>query len=180
MKDSLLFAVIVVSLVSLGCKSDDSVDMTLQMDGSVTSDAELQTDIQTDSEPDDSMNTEQGYAVFTHKMMKRAGEAPFPILAYECEQCSFDQWTSIEPPEGWTKGPPQLGLFSAEHSALRSYPEVEDHPDSVDFLDEVPGNEYRIIAITLSGRLIERGAQGVVVESQVQRDTDLFTASAGP
>ena len=72
-------------------------------------------------------------------------------------------------------GPPQLGLFSAEHSALdltrgRTIP-------TADFLDEVPGNEYRIIAITLSGRLIERGAQGVV-ESQVQRDTDLSSQQA--
>lgn len=63
------------------------------------------------SDPD-----EMGFA-FTHKMVKQTGENPFASLAYECRQCSFAQWDSIDPPEGWTKGPAQIGLFSASHSA---------------------------------------------------------------
>ena len=98
-------------------------------------------------------------------------------MAYECAQCTFEQWESIEPTQGWTKGPAQVAVFSEQHSTLRSFPAVEGHPDSVDFLDDVPGEEYRVIAITLSGRLVESGPGGIVAEVQVQRDTLLvFTA----
>ena len=114
---------------------------------------------------------------FTHKMMKQTGENPFASLAYECTECTFEQWGSIVAPEGWSKGPAQISLFSAQESEMRSYPSVEGHPDTVDFLEEVPGNEYRVIAVTLDGRLVETGPNGIVVEVQVQRDTRLvFTA----
>ena len=111
-------------------------------------------------------------------MIKKTGENPFASLAYECPQCTFEQWTSIDPPEGWSKGPAQVALFSEGHSALRSYPAVEDHPDTVDFLDDVPGDEYRLIAINHTGRLIENGPDGIVAEVQVQRDT-LLVWTAG-
>ena len=114
---------------------------------------------------------------FTHKMIKGTGENPFASLAYECPECTFAQWESIETPPGWTKGPAQVSLFSAQHSLMRSHPSVEGHPAAVDFLDEVPGDEYKVIAITRSGRLVERGPAGFVAEVQVQRDTRLvFTA----
>ena len=119
-----------------------------------------------------SVPDEMGFA-FTHKMVKQTGENPFASLAYECPQCSFAQWERIDPPEGWTKGPAQIGLFSAPHSALRSHPEIDGHAASMDFLEEVPGNEYQLIAITRSGRLVQRGPGGIVAEVQVQRDTRL-------
>lgn len=110
---------------------------------------------------------------FTHKMMKQTGENPFAQLAYECVECTFQQWESIVAPSGWSKGPAQIALFSAPDSIMRSYPSVEGHPDSVDFLDEVPGSEYRLIAVTLNGKLIENGPNGIVAQAQVQRDTRL-------
>ena len=56
-------------------------------------------------------------------------------------------------------------------SGLRSTPSVEGHPDTVDFLDDMPGNEYKIIARPLDGILIESRPSGLVVEVQVMRDT---------
>ena len=56
---------------------------------------------------------------------------------------------------------------------MRSYPTVENHPDSFDFLEEMPGNEYRVIAITLDGEFIENAAGRLVVKAQVMRDTRL-------
>ena len=85
--------------------------------------------------------------IFTHKMIKQTSENQFASLAYECPHCSFEQWDSIAAPDGWNKGPFQVALFSNELSEMRSYPTVEGHPDSVDFLEDVPGNEYRVIAI---------------------------------
>jgi len=156
----------------------DSATGTASSDGSVPDDGDATI---TDAGPRDRADTgspphEMG-TVFTHKMIKDIGESPFESLAYECRQCTFEQWERIVPPAGWTKGPAQVGLFAEQHSALRSYPPVEGHPDTVDFLDDVPGNEYRVIAITRSGRLVESGPAGIVAEVQVQRDTRLvFTA----
>lgn len=127
--------------------------------------------------PDTSVPSGETRLVFTHKMMKKTGENPFASLAYECQECTFEQWESIVAPQGWSKGPAQNALFSASDSLMRSYPSVEGHPDSVDFLEEVPGNEYKVIAVTLSGRLVENGPNGIVAEVQVRRDTRLvFTA----
>jgi len=129
------------------------------------------------TETDSSVEPEGGKSIFTHKMIKKTGENPFASLAYECPQCTFEQWESIDPPEGWSKGPAQVAVFSEQHSSLRSYPTVEGHPDSVNFLDDVPGDEYRVIAINSTGRLVESGPSGIVAEVQVQRDTLLvFTA----
>ena len=115
--------------------------------------------------------------IFTHKMIKRVGEGSLPSLAYECRDCTFEQWESIDPPEGWSKGPAQVALFSTQDSTMRSYPSFEGQPDAVDFIDEIPGNEYRLIAVNLSGRPVGRGPNGLMVEAQVERDTRLvFTA----
>ena len=60
---------------------------------------------------------------------------------------------------------------------MRSYPTVEGHPDTADFLDDMPGNEYRIIAVTHDGRFIGNVAGHLVVEVQVERDTYLVFKS---
>ena len=118
-------------------------------------------------------SSDQSAFAFTHKMVKETGESLFSSLAYECPECTFEQWESIVPPEGWKKGPAQIGLFSAQDSEMRSYPSAEGHPHAVDFLEEVPGEEYKLIAINVDGRLIERGPNGIVAEVKVQRDTRL-------
>lgn len=119
----------------------------------------------------DSDQVEEPVQAFTHKMMKSTGENPFASLAYECRECTFEQWDSIVPPEGWSKGPAQIAVFSAKDSGLRSTPTVEGHPDTVDFLDDMPGNEYKIIARPLDGEFVENVANDVVVKVQVMRDT---------
>ena len=111
--------------------------------------------------------------IFTHKMIKKTGENPFASLAYECSECTFEQWESIVAPPGWSKGPPQIGLFSSPGSVLRSYPPVEADLATADFLEDVPGSEYKVIAVTLDGRLISNDANGIVAEVQVRRDTRL-------
>ena len=108
---------------------------------------------------------------FTHKMMKSTGENLMASLAYECPQCSFEQWLSIEPPEGWSKGPAQVIAFTS--GEMRSKPSFDDVPSAVDFLDEIPGEEYELIAKNLDGRIIESKAGRMVVEAQVMRDTVL-------
>ena len=113
---------------------------------------------------------------FTHKMMKSTGENQFANLAYECRQCSFEQWLAIAPPEGWSRGPAQVTLFSS--GEMRSTPSFDGIPDTMDFLEEVPGNEYQLIAKTLDGRIIQAGVEGTVVEAQVMRDT-IFRFDAG-
>jgi len=106
---------------------------------------------------------------FTHKMMRSTGENSFAALGYDCPQCTFEQWLAIVPPEGWTKGPAQV--LVADSGEMRSYPSFDGFPDTVDFIDEVPGEEYRLIVKNVDARLIERGPRGVIAEAQVIRDT---------
>ena len=113
---------------------------------------------------------------FTHKMMKSTGENGFASLAYECPSCTFEQHKSIVPPEGWQKGPTQVSAFS--RATLRSYPSFEGVPDAVDFLPEVPGAEYQLIAKNLSATMLGSGPGGLLVKAKVQRDT-LFVYDAG-
>ena len=112
--------------------------------------------------------TRESGPVFTHKMMRNTGENKFAALGYECPQCTFEQWLAIEPPEGWTKGPAQVLL--AQSGELRSYPSIEGIPDTMDFIEEVPGNEYRLIVKNLDGRIIGFSGSGLVVEVTVMRD----------
>jgi len=124
-----------------------------------------------DQTPADTTDAPSPPRAFTHKMMKQTGENQFAALAYDCPQCTFEQWLAIEPPEGWTKGPAQV--LVADSGELRSWPSFEGVPDTMDFIEEVPGNEYQLIAKNLDGRIIEISADGVVVEAQVMRDTQL-------
>lgn len=173
--------IIIPVLVGLltACAADESetpldatsplVDASPVADASVPADTGSHVDAEVDA-------TSPPMAVFTHKMMKSTGENGFASLAYECSECTFEQYLSIEPPEGWTKGPAQVAIFSS--AELRSTPSFEGVPDAVDFLPEVPGDEYRLIAKNLDATLIERGANGVVARARVMRDT-LFRYDAG-
>ncbi|NQX87299.1 MAG: hypothetical protein HRT77_01405 [Halioglobus sp.] len=106
--------------------------------------------------------------IFTHKMIMPTGENLFAQRAYECTSCTFEQLQSIDPPPGWVKGPTQIVFAEGE---LRSTPCAV--PSTVDFLPDVPGNEYQIIARPKSGRLLELTPQGPIVITDVLRDTEL-------
>ena len=111
-------------------------------------------------------------ASFTHKMMRATQDnPPTSSLGYECPECSFAQWLSIVPPEGWSKGPAQVLL--ADSGELRSEPTHSDHPSSVDFLDEVPGEEFVLIVINTGAEIIEATESRLVVKANVIRDTIL-------
>jgi len=112
---------------------------------------------------------------FTLKLLRNTGESPFSNLVYECDQCTFEQHAAIQPPPGWSKGPQQVILPPGE---LLSAPCFEGVPSSVDFIPEIPGNEFRLIGKNLSGSLLEIGPNGLMVLSEVMRDT-VFRFPAG-
>jgi len=108
-------------------------------------------------------------------MHQRTGENPFAQLSYECSECSFEQFAAIEVPEGWSKGPTQVILPSGE---LRSTPFVEGVPSTVDFVPELPGEEFELIARVLDGTILQAGPDGFMAVAEVMRDT-LFRFPAG-
>ena len=107
---------------------------------------------------------------FTLKMLKNTGENPFAQLAYQCDECSFAQHAAIEPPPGWSKAPTQVVFPIGE---LRSTPSIDGVPSSVDFVPEIPGNEFKLIARPLNGRILEFGENGPMLVIEVMRDTIL-------
>ena len=123
----------------------------------------------------DSANGPPSYrdnAAFTHKMMRATSDnPPTSSLGYECPECTFEQWKSIVPTEGWSKGPAQVVL--ADSANRRSDPTHNEYPSSVDFLDEVPGEEYKLIVINTGGEIIEAAETRIVVKATVIRDTVL-------
>ena len=118
---------------------------------------------------------EDARRVFTLKMHQSTGESPFSQLAYECNACSFEHFAAIEPPPGWSKGPTQVILPVGE---LRSTPAFDGVASSVDFVPEIPGNEFELIAKTLSGRVVQISATEIMAVVDVMRDT-LFRFEAG-
>jgi len=119
--------------------------------------------------------SEKTSASFTLKMNKGTGENPFAQLAYQCDDCSFEQFAAIVPPDGWTKSPTQVVIAPGE---LRSRPSFDGVPDTVDFVPEIPGNEFQLIAKSLSGTILEMGKNGLMAVVDVQRDT-VFRYPAG-
>jgi len=117
-------------------------------------------------------------AAFTHKMLMPTGAGQSTTLAYECPDCTFAQWLDIVPPPGWRKGPAQVTAFSS--GDLRSRPSFEGVPDDVDFIEEVPGNEYQLIAKVLDTEVVFGHPLGIsaIQKTQVMRDS-LFRYDAG-
>jgi len=112
---------------------------------------------------------------FTHKMMKRTGENLYASLGYECDQCTFEQHSAIVPPTGWMKGPTQVSVFTS--GEMRSRPSFAGVPDAMDFVPEVPGEEYKLIVKNLDATIIERASGQLVVRATVMRDTLLRFAA---
>ena len=112
---------------------------------------------------------------FTLKVFKSTDENPFAQLAYQCRGCSFEQFAALEPPEEWSKGPTQVVLPTGE---LRSNPSFDGVPSTLDLIPEIPGEEFELIAKTLSGSIVEMGENGLIAMVEVMRDT-LFRYPAG-
>ena len=125
---------------------------------------------QGDTAQEDTGDAPSSEISFTHKMMKSTGENMFSSLAYECSECTVEQHAAIEVPEGWQKGPVQRILITGE---IRSTPSFEGVPPAMDFVEEVEGEEYVLIAKTLSGALVEAGNGGITAIVEVMRDTVL-------
>ena len=154
---------VALSLSLAACGSSDTNEPGSQNDASDT----VNSGDETSTQPSYRDN-----AAFTHKMMlATADNPPTSSLGYECTECTFDQWKSIVPPEGWSKGPAQVLL--ADSGARRSDPTHPDHPSSVDFLDEVPGEEFVLIVINTGAEIIEATGSRLVVKANVIRDTIL-------
>ena len=110
-----------------------------------------------------------GTYTFTHKMNLKTDDNQFSSLAYDCNQCTFEQWKTIVPPEGWSKGPAQVLMTNS--GELRSTPTFEGVEPAVDFLDEVEGAEYINIAKVLDATIVAVTETELIVEAQVMRDT---------
>ena len=161
-----LLALLTLSLC--GCATDDttsSSSMSIDVHLEETTDAAMLLD-RSEQEVDAGSPP-----VYTHKMLKSTGENRFSQLSYECNICTFEQVSRIDPPEGWTFGPTQILIPLGE---MRSRPSFDGVPDAMDFLDEVPGAEYKLIAKTLTAQIVEIGQNGIMVEAQVMRDTRLW------
>ena len=153
--------------------------MTLSLCGALLMSACATVETDPDDTDDTSNHTDEvefPEGIYTHKMMKSTGENQFASLAYECPSCTFEQHQAIDPPEGWTKGPTQVATFTS--GELRSTPSFDGVPDAVDFIPDMPGAEYELIAKTLDGTLLEMGQGAVMVQARVMRDT-LLTFAAG-
>ena len=124
----------------------------------------------TDTNTDDGVTgAADGTYTFTHKMNLKTDDNQFSSLAYDCNQCTFEQWKTIVPPEGWSKGPAQV--LMANSGELRSTPTFEGVEPAVDFLDEVEGAEYINIAKVLDATVVAVTETEFIVEAQVMRDT---------
>ena len=107
---------------------------------------------------------------FTLKMLQRTGENPFASLAYECNACSFEQFAAIRPPQGWSKSPTQMIL---PIGVLENTLMFEGVPSAMDFVPEIPGDEFVLIAKALDGRLVANSENALMVVVNVMRETRL-------
>jgi len=148
-------------LIISGCGTPSNTDSSpIDMDAVNASD-DTPTNL-----PDETPHNE---TVFTHKMMKSTDDNRFSALGYECSTCTFEQWLAIVPPEGWSKGPAQVLI--TDSGELRSVPSFEGVPAAVDFIDEIPGNEFELIVKVVDGELLAVTETAMITRSVVLRDT---------
>ena len=107
---------------------------------------------------------------FTFKLVKRTGENFFSSLAYECNDCSFEQFKNLRAPRGWSKSPMQIILPAGKLEGKLSF---EGIPSSMDFLPQIPGDEFKLIAKNLESEVISIGFRGIMIKSKVMRNTVL-------
>ena len=111
--------------------------------------------------------TEEG---FTLKVLKRTGENLFSNIAYECNECTFEQFEDLTLPRGWRKSPKQIILPDGE---LLNHLSFEGISGSLDLIPEIPGDEFKLIAKTLEGNIVDISFSGIMVETKVMRNTIL-------
>jgi len=107
---------------------------------------------------------------FTLKVLKRTGENLFSNLAYECNECTFEQFDALTLPRGWRKSPKQMILPVGE---LLSYPIFEGVSSTLDLIPEIPGDEFQLIAKALEGKIVNISFSGIMIKSKVMRNTVL-------
>ena len=111
--------------------------------------------------------TEEG---FTLKVLKRTDESFFSNLAYECNECAFEQFEALTMQRGWRKSPNQIIIPDGE---LLSHLSFEDVSSTLDLIPEIPGDEFKLIAKTLEGNIVDISFSGIMVETKVMRNTIL-------
>jgi len=111
--------------------------------------------------------TGEGY---TLKVLKRTGENFFSNLAYECNECTFEQFDALTLPRGWRKSPKQMILPVGE---LLSHPSFEGISNTLDLIPEIPGDEFQLIAKTLELKIVDISFSGIMIGSKVMRNTVL-------
>jgi hypothetical protein len=87
-------------------------------------------------------------------MEMREVTSPVTRIVYGCPVCTREQFDAIATPEGWEKNIPNRILStrsSVEHFT------VEGVPSNVDFIDEIPGAEWELIAV-VEGVSFDTGA----------------------
>ena len=107
---------------------------------------------------------------FTLKVLKRTGENLFSNIAYECNECTFKQFEDLTLPRGWRKSPTQIILPDGELLNSLSF---EGISGSLDLIPEVSGDEFKLIAKTLEGNIVDISFSGIMVETKVMRNTIL-------
>ena len=143
-------------------------------DAEVAADAEAEADtLDTSPSSDASSPSDMGGAGITLKLLRRTGENPFANVAYECDACSFEQFVALEPPPGWMKSAPQIILPTGE---LTGTLEVEGVPRTLDFIPEIPGEEFELIARGIDGQLLASGGGTLMVVANLQRKTRMHFA----
>ena len=107
---------------------------------------------------------------FTLKLLKRTGENLFSNLAYECNECTFEQFESLKPPRGWSKSPKQIIIPEGK---LKNHLTLDGIPSSLNFISEIPGDEFKLIAKSIEGKIVKLGFNGIMVKTKVMRQTIL-------
>ena len=112
---------------------------------------------------------------FTLKLLKRTGENLFSNLAYECNECTFEQFESLKPPRGWSKSPKQIIIPEGK---LENHLTLDGIPSSLNFISEIPGDEFKLIAKSIEGKIVKLGFNGIMLKTKVMRQT-IFNFPAG-
>ena len=107
---------------------------------------------------------------FTLKVLKRSGWNLFPNLAYECNECTFEQFDALTLPRGWSKSPKQMILPAGK---LLSHLSFEGISSTLDLIPEIPGDEFQLIAKTLELNIVDISFSGIMIGSKVMRNTVL-------
>jgi len=107
---------------------------------------------------------------FTLKVLKRTGENIFSNLAYECNECTFEQFDALTLPRGWRKSPKQIILPVGE---LLSHLSFEGISSTLDLIPGIPGDEFQLIAKGIEGKIVNISFSGIMIKSKVMRNTVL-------